>query len=73
MKFKTTIRPQARTIIQKVIQTPRQPPPRIVDREVCEPAGPPIIRTTYEVVDYTPREEYNMGCSQPSRRSCRNY
>ena len=33
----------------------------VVDREICEPSGPPIINTVYQEVDHSPR--YNYGNS----------
>jgi hypothetical protein len=46
-------------IIERIIEQPRKPPPRIIDRVENEPAPPPVIRNTCVFVDPTPRPEYN--------------
>lgn len=39
------IRPQAQEIVERVIEQPCTPPPRIVQKEMHEEAPPPIVRT----------------------------
>ncbi|CAF4702666.1 unnamed protein product, partial [Rotaria magnacalcarata] len=39
------IRPQAQEIVERVIEQPRTPPPRIIQKEMQEEAPPPIVRT----------------------------
>ncbi len=44
-------------IIERVIEQPRKPPPKIIERIEHEPPPPPIIRNTCVFVDPTPRPE----------------
>ncbi|CAF0771910.1 unnamed protein product [Rotaria sp. Silwood1] len=45
------IRPQAQEIVERVIEQPRTPPPRIIQKEMQEEAPPPIVRTRVIKVD----------------------
>ena len=44
------IRPQAQEIVERVIEQPRTPPPRIIEKEMQEEAPPPIVRTRFEIL-----------------------
>ena len=41
------IRPQPQEIVERVIEQPCTPPPRIIQKEMHEEAPPPIVRTRY--------------------------
>lgn len=43
------IRPQAQEIVERVIEQPRTPPPRIIEKEMQEEAPPPIVRTRFDL------------------------
>ena len=43
--LKIIIRPQPQLYIEKIVECPRKPPPRIIDQEVIEKAPPPIVKT----------------------------
>ncbi len=47
--FKVIIKPAPQKIVEKIIQKPRVPPPRIVDRIVNEPAPATIYRTKFQI------------------------
>ena len=49
------VRPQPQQLIERIIERPRTPPPKIIDKEICEPAPPPIVRTRLDpkVISYT--------------------
>ena len=46
-------------MIERIIERPRTPPPKIIDKEICEPAPPPIVRTRIVKVDHSPRHYYS--------------
>ena len=53
------IRPQAQEIVERVIEQPRTPPPRIIEKEMHEEAPPPIVRTRFgEEISF---QEESMG------------
>jgi len=55
------IRPHAQEIVERVIEQPCTPPPRIVQKEMHEEAPPPIVRTRVIKVD----RPIQCGFSQP--------
>ncbi|CAF3761478.1 unnamed protein product [Adineta steineri] len=54
------IRPQAQEIVERVIEQPRTPPPRIIQKEMQEEAPPPIVRTRVIKVDRPLRSGYSQ-------------
>jgi hypothetical protein len=62
------VRPQPQQLIERIIERPRTPPPKIIDKEICEPAPPPIVRTRIVKVDHSPRHYAN---STPMRYNIR--
>ena len=65
---KVIVRPQPQQLIERIIERPRTPPPKIIDKEICEPAPPPIVRTRIVKVDHSPRHYAN---STPIRYNIR--
>ena len=46
---------QPQTIIERVTEQPRKPPPKVIERCESEPAQPPIVRESCVLVEPTPR------------------
>ncbi|UJR37112.1 hypothetical protein I4U23_029816 [Adineta vaga] len=63
------IRPQAQEIVERVIEQPRTPPPRIIQKEMQEEAPPPIVRTRVIKVDRPLRSGYSQPGS-PFSNQC---
>ena len=52
------IRPQAQEIVERVIEQPRTPPPRIIEKEMQEEAPPPIVRTRFVFINFLVESEF---------------
>ncbi|KAI0986780.1 hypothetical protein GJ496_008496, partial [Pomphorhynchus laevis] len=63
------VRPAPQTIVERVIERPQTPPPRIVEREVAESPQPTIVRTRVIKVDSRGNCNYNRGYIHPSSES----
>ena len=60
---------QPQTIIERVIEQPRKPAPKIIERTEAEPCQPPIIKNICVFVDPSPKVSLATPCGcgqQPS-------
>jgi hypothetical protein len=59
---RVVVKRQPQTIIERVTEQPRKPPPKFIERCENEPAPPPIVRESCVLVDPTPRPEPAPSC-----------
>jgi hypothetical protein len=47
LSLQVIVRPQPQQLIERIIERPRTPPPKVIEKEINEPAPPPIVRTRF--------------------------
>jgi UTP-glucose-1-phosphate uridylyltransferase len=67
-----TVKQHPQRIIERIVEKPRTPAPQIINRQVCEPAPPPIYKTKVVEVDHSPRQNRETNITDPCSCCCDN-